>query len=171
MPSGLDNSILLRMQPPAKLMALARRHLHLLSQTSLFGTVIESLWCPIVAAGQDAIVFHNQRTHFPLYANRALRHILGDLHKILVPIWSIHFCFLLITDLIATTISCAVKPYLTNNSSGLPDSPNVSLMPTLAIGTGAFSTSTSATAPPNPPIIECSSTVTIAPVSAAHLTI
>src|SRR5262245_66347617 len=36
----------------------------------------------------------------------------------------------------AFTMSAAVRPYLASNSSGLPDSAKVSLMPTKRIGTG-----------------------------------
>ena len=60
-----------------------------------------------------------------------------------------------------------VNPYFSNNSFGFPLSPNVSLTPTLKTGTGHFSETTSATADPSPPIILCSSAVTITPVSFA----
>ena len=52
-----------------------------------------------------------------------------------------------------------------------PDSPNTSLIPIRLTGTGAFSERHSHTAPPKPPIIECSSTVTTLPVSLAAATI
>ena len=48
-----------------------------------------------------------------------------------------------------------------------PDSPNLSLTPIRSIFVGAFSQSTSATALPSPPRIECSSTVTTLPVLVA----
>ena len=61
----------------------------------------------------------------------------------------------------------AVKPYFAISSFGVPLSPNVSWTPTNSIGTGLLDTTTSDTAEPRPPIILCSSAVTIAPVSAA----
>ena len=62
-------------------------------------------------------------------------------------------------------------PYFFNNSAGVPDSPNVSLTPTFLTTTGHSSLTTSLTAEPNPPIILCSSAVTIAPVSLAAVII
>ena len=51
-----------------------------------------------------------------------------------------------------------------------PDSPNTSFTPIRFTGTGAFSDRHSHTAPPSPPITECSSTVTTLPVSLAAAT-
>nr|WP_330389112.1 hypothetical protein [Alkaliphilus peptidifermentans] len=68
-------------------------------------------------------------------------------------------------------MASTVNPYFSNSSSGFPDSPNVSAVPILFRGTGQFSEITSATAEPKPPIMLCSSTVTILPVSLAALII
>lgn len=66
-------------------------------------------------------------------------------------------------------MASTVNPYAFNNSFGLPLSPKVSFIPTFNTGTGHSSVKTSATAEPKPPIILCSSAVTIAPVSLAAL--
>ena len=63
-------------------------------------------------------------------------------------------------------MSAVVRPYLTMRSSGFPDSPKVSLVPTLSRGTHAPSQRTSATAEPRPPMMLCSSAVTQQPVFA-----
>ncbi len=62
-------------------------------------------------------------------------------------------------------MSSQVNSYFFNNSFGAPDSPNVSLIPTFFTIVGQDSPTTSLTAEPNPPIMLCSSTVTIAFVS------
>ena len=79
----------------------------------------------------------------------------------------VYYYFLDIASLTAVTISSAVNPYFFNNSAGVPDSPNVSFTPIFLTTTGHSSLTTSLTAEPNPPIILCSSAVTIAPVSLA----
>ena len=64
-------------------------------------------------------------------------------------------------------MSAAVSPYFANNSSGLPDSANVSLMPTKRMGTGCCLAADIATALPSPPCRRCSSATTMRPVSFA----
>lgn len=51
----------------------------------------------------------------------------------------------------AATMSSTPRPYLSSNSRYSPDSAKQSWMPTRAMGTGAVSTTTSATALPSPP--------------------
>src|SRR5207249_2798218 len=72
---------------------------------------------------------------------------------------------------LARVISFDVRPYLTMSSWCSPDSPKVSLTPTLEMGTGYDSVMASATAPPKPPITFCSSAVTSTPVFLATRTI
>ena len=55
--------------------------------------------------------------------------------------------------LTAKIISLSVHPYFFINSSGSPDSPNVSLIPTISIFVGKLFANTSATALPNPQLI------------------
>ena len=64
----------------------------------------------------------------------------------------------------------ASRPYFSRRATAGPDSPNTSFTPIRFTGTGAFSERHSHTAPPKPPIIECSSTVTTLPVSFAAST-
>src|SRR5712692_337615 len=73
--------------------------------------------------------------------------------------------------LAVSIISFEVRPYFFISSGCSPDSPNVSRIPTLETGTGYESHTASATAPPRPPIILCSSDVTIAPVFLADFRI
>ena len=64
----------------------------------------------------------------------------------------------------------ASRPYFSSRAVAGPDSPNTSFTPIRFTGTGAFSDRHSHTAPPSPPITECSSTVTTLPVSLAAAT-
>src|SRR5207302_10609101 len=64
----------------------------------------------------------------------------------------------------AFTISFEVRPYFVINSLYSPDSPKVSLTPTIEIGTGYEIDDASATALPSPPIIFGASEVMIPPV-------
>ena len=59
------------------------------------------------------------------------------------------------------------KPNCTNNSSAGPECPKQSLTPILITLVGRFADKTEHTASPNPPIVLCSSTVIIRPVSLA----
>ena len=59
------------------------------------------------------------------------------------------------------------SPYFSRRAAAGPDSPNTLYIPILFTGTGQLSQSASHAAPPKPPITECSSTVTILPVSFA----
>src|SRR6185503_11450726 len=82
-----------------------------------------------------------------------------------------YFLLLLLTSITALAISAAVNPYCSSRvsiSSSRADSPNLSLTPTRLIGTGYVSQTISEVAPPSPPIMLCSSAVTIAPVSLAQ---
>ena len=96
-----------------------------------------------------------QKSYFPFIENN--------------PFCYFKYYFISIAFLTIFTISSAVKPYAFISSSGFPLSPKVSFTPTLKTGTGAFPLTTSHTAEPNPPIMLCSSAVTIAPVSLAAL--
>ncbi len=58
----------------------------------------------------------------------------------------------------------ASSSYFSRSLTAGPDSPKVSCTPMRSIFVGHFSERTSATAPPRPPITECSSTVTTLPV-------
>lgn len=63
----------------------------------------------------------------------------------------------------------AESPNSLRRSTAGPECPNTSFTPTLITGTGQHSVTASATAEPRPPMILCSSAVTITPVSFAHL--
>ncbi len=58
---------------------------------------------------------------------------------------------LVITVTAASAILSGVSPYFAKSSGASPLSPKVSLTPILLMGTGWFSTITSATADPRPP--------------------
>src|SRR2546428_178205 len=72
-----------------------------------------------------------------------------------------------ITSWAPSTIFSAVRPYFRRSSSASPLSPNTSWTPTMAIGAGWFAAITEAIAAPMPWTTECSSAVTIPPVSRA----
>jgi len=68
-------------------------------------------------------------------------------HRAPIAFWSFHFVkshlilnqayyFFFKTSLTFSTISFGVNPYIANSSSGLPDLPNLSIIPTLFIRTG-----------------------------------
>ena len=75
-----------------------------------------------------------------------------------------NYFFLAITFLAAFSTESAFKPYFSINCAGVPDSPKVSLVPTNSCGVGAFNDKVLATLSPKPPMILCSSAVTIQPV-------
>ena len=73
--------------------------------------------------------------------------------------------FLAIALFAAAATSSGASPKWRSSSSGWPEWPKQSFTPTISRGVGRAVLSTSATAPPRPPITLCSSAVTIAPVS------
>ena len=70
--------------------------------------------------------------------------------------------------LAVATMLAALRPNMSSSSTAGPLLPNLSLTPTRSTGTGFSSHTTSQTALPRPPIMLCSSAVTIAPVFAAE---
>ena len=68
------------------------------------------------------------------------------------------------------TVFSTEIPYLSRSAASGPDSPKVSASPSRFTGTGYWSDSVSATAPPRPPMIVCSSEVTTNPVRRAAAT-
>ena len=68
-------------------------------------------------------------------------------------------------------MSSVVIDIFVNNSSESPLSPNMSFTPTISTGTRLFFELCSATALPNPPIMEWSSAVTMHPHFLLHVSI
>ena len=57
---GLDDCVLLGVQPPAKLVPLARGYARLLTDAAQVQAVSEAARGPVVAGGEDALLLHDE---------------------------------------------------------------------------------------------------------------
>ena len=82
---GLYYGILLRVNAPAKLVALSGRDIFCLTQAPYFGAVSHSFRCAVISRCKNALVFYDDRADLSSHACRALPHHAGDSHEVLIP--------------------------------------------------------------------------------------
>ena len=89
---GLDDGVLLCVHAPAKLVALAAGHVHLLADATDLGAVLDAFGRAVVAGREDSFIFHNDGTDFPPEACRTCGNQVGHFHEVFVHGGPCDFC-------------------------------------------------------------------------------
>jgi hypothetical protein len=81
----LDNGILLGVKAPAEFMAFSGRDTQLFTKATDVQTVGETGRSPIVACGQDLLIFDQNGAHMSSQTGRAFGNEMGDIHEVFFP--------------------------------------------------------------------------------------
>src|SRR3990170_5349369 len=82
---GLDDRVLLGMEPAAYLVPLAGRNAEFFPQASALGAVLNAGGRAVVAGSKDISVLHDNGPDLPAEARGAPLHEVRDLHEIFIP--------------------------------------------------------------------------------------
>ncbi len=87
---GLDDGVLLGVQPAAELVTFAGGNLEPLPQAAGSVAVAYAGWNTIVAGGQNIAIFDQKGANLTSQAGGTGCHQTGDVHEILIPGWALH---------------------------------------------------------------------------------
>src|SRR3972149_8823108 len=87
---GLNDRVLLGMEPAAYLVPLAGRYAEFFPQASAVSTGLHAGGSSVIPCGEDISVLHDNGPDLPPEAGGAPFHEMRDLHEIFVPGWTFH---------------------------------------------------------------------------------